>query len=77
LLLFRPETFGLSPTTFGGVKPRDMLEELRSVEVHNIFFWLAFATVLKLLGMTAGVFRWRLLLKGQGLSIPFGYMVKS
>ncbi len=75
LLLFRPETFGLSADTFGGVTPRAMWEELQGVEKHNIAFWLTFALVVKLAGMLAGVVRWRLLLQGQGLHMPFWHMV--
>lgn len=75
VLLFRPETFGLSPDTFGGVTPRAMWEELQGVETHNIAFWLGFALVVKLAGMLAGVMRWRLLLQGQGLQMPFWHMV--
>lgn len=86
VLLFRPETFsitiggqvyGLKPDTFGGVKPMDMLREVRAAGTGNVAFWLAFATAVKLAGMLAGVLRWRILLQGQGLNIPFWYMVQS
>jgi arylsulfatase A-like enzyme/uncharacterized membrane protein YbhN (UPF0104 family) len=54
-----------------------LLEVIRNVETHHLAFWLAFALLVKLAGMLCGVLRWRLLLKGQGLSIPFWYMVQS
>ena len=63
--LFRGLTFGV------------LIEELREVETHSVVFWLTFAIVVKLLGMLAGVLRWRLLLRGQGLHIPFWYLVQS
>jgi arylsulfatase A-like enzyme len=77
VLLFSPETFGLDPEQFGGVKPGDMIRELRESETHSIVFWLGFATVVKLSGLLCGIIRWKLLLSGQGLTIPFWYMVRS
>ncbi len=77
VLLFRPETFGLPPDQFHGVKPGDMLREVREAGAHNVVFWLTFAAVVKLAGMLAGVLRWRLLLHGQGIRMPFWYMVQS
>jgi arylsulfatase A-like enzyme len=77
LLLFYPEMFGLDPEVFGGVKPSHMLNELRDAETHNIVFWLCFAALIKLSGLFCGIIRWKLLLRGQALSIPFWYMVRS
>ena len=77
VLLFRPQTFGLRPDIFGAITPGKLIDEIRSVDAHNILFWLLFATVVKLAGMLCGVLRWRLLLKGQGLRMPFWYMVQS
>ncbi len=77
VLLFYPQKFGLDPNQFGGVKPSDMLRELREAETHNIVFWLTFAVLIKLCGLLCGIIRWRLLLYGQGLKIPFWYMVRS
>ncbi len=77
LLLFRPQTFGLDENFFGGVTPAKMWEELRGAHWGSLVPWLLFAVVVKLAGMMAGVLRWRLLLKGQGLTIPFKYLVES
>src|SRR5690349_6666366 len=77
VLLFRPQTFWLDPDAFGGVTPGLMLNELRQAGARNIALWLSFAVIVKLAGMFAGLVRWRLLLAGQGLRIPFFYMVKS
>ncbi len=77
-LLFRPETFGLAPDFWGeDISVGGLFDELRSVEGSNLAFWLGFATIVKLGGMLCGVLRWRLLLQGQGLVIPFWYMVRS
>jgi len=77
LLLFRPETFGLPSDRFGDISPADMMREIRESQAHAVAFWLTFALVVKLVGMLCGVLRWRLLLHGQGLSIPFWYLVQS
>ncbi|MBI4557439.1 MAG: sulfatase-like hydrolase/transferase [Candidatus Hydrogenedentes bacterium] len=77
ILLFRPHTFGLRPDLFGGVTPAKMLAELGQAQAHNLVPWLLFATLIKLCGIMCGVFRWRLLLQGQGLRIPFWYLVQS
>ena len=76
-LLFRPQTFGLRPDLFGGVTPKSLWNELMSVDPGRAAVWLTFALVVKLSGMLAGVVRWRLLLIGQGLRMPFWYMVQS
>lgn len=76
-LLFRPETFGLREDLFGNVSPRTMLAELRAAHPQHLVLWLTFATVVKLAGMFAGIVRWRLLLGGQGLRIPFVRLVQS
>jgi len=77
VLLFRPQTYGLPPDYFGGVTPKTLWQELRGAPLGNVVVWLLFAAVAKLLGMLAGVMRWRLLLRGQGLHMPFWYMVQT
>ncbi|HPC14808.1 MAG TPA: sulfatase-like hydrolase/transferase [Candidatus Hydrogenedentes bacterium] len=77
LLLFRPQTFGLRPDQFGGVTPMALLEEIRAADASNLAVWLLLAVVIKLSGMLAGIARWQLLLKGQGLYMPFWYMTQS
>ncbi len=77
-LLFRPETFGLAPDFWGeDISLRSLIDEIRSVETHHILVWVLFAVAVKLAGMLFGVLRWRLLLQGQGLRMPFWYMVQS
>lgn len=76
-LLFRPETFGFSADQFGGVKPKDMLNELQGAGIGNVAIWLSFALVIKLLAIFCGMIRWRLLLHGQGLRMPTRYLAES
>ncbi len=77
LLLFRPQTFGLPADSFGNVTPLKLWDELRGTPLGTVLPWLLFALIVKLAGMFAGVLRWQLLLKGQGLSMPLGYMIQS
>ncbi len=77
VLLFWPEKFGLAPDVFGGIKPGDLWREIQAANGHDIAFWLSFALIVKLAGIFCNMLRWRLLLKGQGLNIPFPYLVQS
>ena len=77
VLLFRPQTFGLAADKFGGVTPLTLWQELTGVEFGNVAVWLLFATLIRLTGLFAGIMRWRLLLRGQDLKIPFWYMTQS
>jgi len=77
VLLFRPETFGLAADKFGGVTPLALWRELTGVELSNVVVWLLFATVIRLTGLFTGIVRWRLLLRGQDLKMPFWYMTQS
>jgi arylsulfatase A-like enzyme len=76
-LLFWPERFGLRPDQFGGIKPWDLWREISQSSARDIFLWLSLGALIKLAGMLCGVLRWRLLLRGQGLRMPFWYMVGS
>lgn len=77
VLLFWPQTFGLAPDRFGGIKPGDLWREIQGSQASHIFFWLGFALIVKLGGMLCGVLRWRILLRGQGIPMPFWYTVSS
>lgn len=75
--IFRPEWVGLGADFFGGVRPVDILREMRRVSgagLGGFAFWMACATAVKLLGITCGIIRWRLLLAGQGLRMPLRLM---
>ena len=73
----KPAVKSLKAGVFKKLTLSNLISELRGVETHNLVFWLLFAAVVKLIGMLFGVLRWRLLLHGQGLRIPFWYMVQS
>src|SRR5689334_9753159 len=76
-LVFYPQWFGLPADKFQRVSPGDMLEEIRQAGAPSLAFWLTAAVSIRIIGMLCGVLRWRILLRGQGLHIPFWYMVGS
>ncbi|MBW7862792.1 MAG: sulfatase-like hydrolase/transferase [Candidatus Hydrogenedens sp.] len=75
--VFKPEWLGLGAGLFGGVRPVDILLEMRRVSsagLGEFIFWMACATGVKLLGISCGILRWKLLLRGQGLRMPLRLM---
>jgi len=76
LLIFQPELFGLKGL-FGDVAPLDVwnaLKEASSTGPATFLFFMGCAVIVKLAGIFSGIIRWRLLLAGQGLKIPFTYL---
>lgn len=76
-LIFRPDLLGFSEGLFGGVRVVDVLQEMRKVSGTGwgvFIFWMACATAVKCVGILCGIIRWKLLLRGQGLHMPFGLM---
>ncbi len=77
ILLFWPEIFGLPPDTFGGVKPQHLWNEIASMNPAHAVPWILFALFIRLGGIMCGVIRWKILLAGQNIYIPFPYMIQS
>ena len=76
-LIFRPDLLGFDEGLFGGVRVVDVLREMRKVSGTGwgvFVFWMACATGVKFAGITCGIIRWKLLLRGQGLRMPFWLM---
>jgi len=74
--LLEPDAFGFSAELFDDLSVERMQEVLADLNLGSAAPWLAFAAVAKLLGIFAGVIRWRILLRGQGVHIPFWYLTK-
>jgi arylsulfatase A-like enzyme/uncharacterized membrane protein YbhN (UPF0104 family) len=77
--LFNPELLrfvGVSADKFKGVTFSSLAEVFKNIDLGGAAFWLTFAAVVKMLGIFAGVMRWHLLLKGQGIRLPFWYLTK-
>jgi uncharacterized membrane protein YbhN (UPF0104 family) len=54
-----------------------LVDELRRVELSRFLPWATLAVVLKLGGVFANVRRWQLLLRGQEIQLPFGFLCGS
>ena len=54
-----------------------LLAELRSIEPESLLSWLGLAVAVKLVGICANALRWRLLLAGQGLVLPYAVLLRS
>lgn len=76
VFLFRPQTFGFREDFFQGLTLTTLIQVVRDFDTGQALFWLSFAVLAKIGGIFAGVLRWRLLLKAQGLTIPFWYLTK-
>jgi len=74
--LFFPEKLGLSPLLFKDLTPQALWEALTQIDPTTAVIWFTFATSIKLVGIFCGVTRWRILLRAQGVHIPFWYLVK-
>jgi uncharacterized membrane protein YbhN (UPF0104 family) len=56
---------------------RDLLRELTHLDLRVFLPWFAFATLVKLLGIFANIYRWQILLRGQGLRFDFPWLTAS
>lgn len=74
VLLFRPDLFGLSKK-FINVEFSDVLEEIRGLRMASFIPWMLAAFLIKGSGMLASMRRWDLLLRGQGIIVPFKHLV--
>ncbi len=55
----------------------DLWTEVRGLELAVFVPWVLFAIFIKLLGILANIFRWQVLLAGQGLHFGFGWLTAS
>lgn len=77
VFLLRPHWLGVPETFFRGVSLREIWESLKAIDPVQAAIWLTFATAAQLFAIVGGILRWRLLLLGQGLVIPFWYLAKT
>lgn len=76
LFIFQPERFGFREDLFNNVTPTSLFETIKRIEAGNAAFWLTLAVVAKMGGILCGIVRWRILLRAQGVHIPFWYLAK-
>jgi arylsulfatase A-like enzyme/uncharacterized membrane protein YbhN (UPF0104 family) len=74
--LFDPGFFGLPDDAFGGMTLEELWLEIKALDWSHAMPWFAFAAIAKILGIFAGIVRWRILLRAQGVHIPFWYLTK-
>lgn len=70
VFLFRPETFGFPADMFNNLSLGALGEHIRGLDAGTAFVWLSFAALIKIAGIFAGIMRWRILLRAQGVYIP-------
>ena len=66
---FRIQGFQLVPAELS-----DLWAEIRSLRLAVFLPWFLLAMAIKLVGIYANVWRWQVLLKGQGIDMSFGYL---
>lgn len=59
-----------------GISVRSVWASMRQIDPKTAAFWFSFAVLVKIAGIFAGILRWRILLRAQGVYIPFWYLTK-
>lgn len=66
---FRIQGFQIVP-----VEPSELWAEIRNVDPARFVTWFLVAIAIKLVGILANVWRWQILLRGQGIDLRFGFL---
>jgi arylsulfatase A-like enzyme/uncharacterized membrane protein YbhN (UPF0104 family) len=74
--IFDPGFFGFRDDLFNNLSVQQLADLAKELDWKHAAPWFAFAAIAKLLGIFAGIIRWRILLQGQGVHIPFWYLTK-
>ena len=69
---FRIQGFQLVPIDLG-----ELWRAVRELDMTVFLPWFALAIVIKLIGIFANIWRWQLLLSGQGIALGFGYLSRT
>ncbi len=75
-LLFIPAKLGVPPERWKGVSPSELLDVLQQLDRGSAALWISVAIVVLLSGISCGIMRWKLLLLGQGIRLPFLYLAR-
>ena len=59
------------------VEISELWTEIRSVKLSVFLPWFLFAVFVKLAGIFANVWRWQVLLRGQGIDLRFGFLFST
>ncbi len=71
-IYFRAQGFQLVPADLS-----DVWTEIRSLTLSVFLPWFLAAMLVKLIGIFANVWRWQVLLRGQGIKMSFGYLTST
>ena len=52
-----------------------LLDEIQAIELSHFLPWILFAFAVKAFGMASSMIRWNLLLKGQGIHLPWRHLI--
>lgn len=74
--IFDPGFYGFPDDLFNNLTVAELQAMVAEIDWAHAGPWFAFAAMAKLLGIFAGIIRWRILLRGQGVHIPFWYLTK-
>lgn len=74
--IFDPGFFGFRDDLFNNLSVQQLMDLAKELDWRHAAPWFAFAAIAKLMGIFAGIIRWRILLEGQGVHIPFWYLTK-
>ena len=71
-IFFRKQGFQLVPAEFS-----DLWAEIRNLRLVVFLPWFLAAILVKLVGIFANVWRWQILLRGQGIDLKFGFLTNT
>jgi len=69
---FRIQGFQLVPA-----EPKELWEVIRNLDMRVFLFWFLMATLIKTVGIFANIWRWQVLLRGQGIDMKFGFLTST
>jgi uncharacterized membrane protein YbhN (UPF0104 family) len=69
---FRIQGFQLVPA-----EPRELWEVIRTLDIRVFLLWMLAATLIKTVGIFANIWRWQVLLRGQGIDLKFGFLTST
>ena len=69
---FRIQGFQLVPA-----EPKELWDVIRALDMRVFLFWFLMATLIKLVGIFANIWRWQILLRGQGIDMKFGFLTST
>jgi len=69
---FRKQGFQLVPAEFS-----DLWAEIKNLDPSVFLPWFLAAMLVKLAGILANIWRWQILLRGQGIDLKFGFLTNT